>query len=74
MKKKSHQRVAGVNDSSNLHYTIKLLKMLIFINIVPYTRGTQLGVAAFVAVFTDKITQTQEEHGVLRTNIMKYRL
>ena len=48
--------------------------MLIFINIVPYTRGTQLGVAAFVAVFTDKITQTQEEHGVLRTNIMKYRL
>jgi len=27
-----------------------------------------------VAVFTDKITQTQEEHGVLRTNIMKYRL
>ena len=48
--------------------------MLIFINIVPYPRGTQLGVAAFVAAFTDKITQTQEEHGVLRTNIMKYRL
>ncbi len=48
--------------------------MLIFINIVPYPRGTQLGVAAFVAAFTDKMIQTQEEHGVLRTNIMKYRL
>ena len=58
----------------HFHYTTRLLKMLTFINIVPYPRGKQLGVAAFVAVFTDKITQTQEEHGVLRTNIMKYRL
>ena len=27
-------------------------------------RGTQLGVAAFVAFLTDQITKTQEEHGV----------
>ena len=33
-----------------------------------------LGVVAFVADLTDKIEQTQEEHGVPRTNIMKYRL
>ena len=33
-----------------------------------------LGVVAFVAGLTDKIEQTQEEHGVPRTNIMKYRL
>ena len=31
----------------------------------PFPRGTQLGVAAFVAFLTDQITQTQEEHGVL---------
>ena len=58
----------------HFHYTTKLPKLLTCINIVPYPRGTQLGVAAFVAAFTDKMTQTQEEHGVLRTNIMKYRL
>ena len=33
-----------------------------------------LGVVAFVAGLTDKIEQTQEEHGVPRTNIIKYRL
>ena len=33
-----------------------------------------LDVVAFVADLTDKIEQTQEEHGVPRTNIMKYRL
>ena len=41
--------------------------MLIFINIVPYPRGTQLSVAAFVAAFTDKMIQTQEEHDMFRS-------
>ena len=30
----------------------------------PSPRGTQLGVAAFVAFLNDQITKTQEEHGV----------
>ena len=41
--------------------------MLIFINIFPYPRGMQLGVAAFMPALTDKIIQTQEEHDMFRS-------